>query len=134
MQTKMIFLDIDGTLVNDKKELPKKNREAIDAALDMGHKVFICTGRPLSSAARLLPVFGLERPGCYAITYNGGLIYDAYEKKAIYKKTLTMDQVKYIFDRAREENIHAQAYTNVCFICEEDNDVGDYYAVLGQLQ
>ena len=100
MQTKMIFLDIDGTLVNDKKELPKKNREAIDAALDMGHKVFICTGRPLSSAARLLPVFGLERPGCYAITYNGGLIYDAYEKKAIYKKTLTMDQVKYIFDRA----------------------------------
>ena len=54
MQTKMIFLDIDGTLVNDQKELPKKNKEAIDAALNMGHKVFICTGRPLSSVTKLL--------------------------------------------------------------------------------
>ena len=134
MQTKMIFLDIDGTLVNDKKELPKKNKEAIDAALNMGHKVFICTGRPLSSVTRLLPIFGLERPGCYAITYNGGLIYDAYAKKPIYKKTLTMDQVKYIFDKARELNIHAQTYTDECFICEEDNEVGDYYARVGQIE
>ena len=89
MQTKMIFLDIDGTLVDKNKQLPPKNKAAIDAALNMGHKVFICTGRPLSSVIKLLPVFGLERPGCYAITYNGGLIYDAYEKKSVYKKTLT---------------------------------------------
>ena len=134
MQTKMIFLDIDGTLVDDEKQLPRKNKEAIDAALDMGHKVFICTGRPLSSVTKLLPVFGLERPGCYAITYNGGLIYDACEKKPVYKKTLTMEQVKYIFDRARELNIHAQTYTDECFICEEDNEVGDYYAAVGRIE
>jgi len=53
MQTKMIFLDIDGTLVDNNKQLPPKNKEAIDAALNMGHKVFICTGRPLSSVIKL---------------------------------------------------------------------------------
>ena len=29
--TKMIFLDLDGTLLDDHKNLPKENREAIDA-------------------------------------------------------------------------------------------------------
>ena len=95
MNTKMIFLDMDGTLLDDDKNLPKVNREAIDAALEAGHKVLICTGRPLSSAIKLLPVFGLDKPGCYAITFNGGLIYDAGAKKSIYKKTLPLDQVKY---------------------------------------
>ena len=126
MQTKMIFLDIDGTLVDKNKQLPPKNKAAIDAALNIGHKVFICTGRPLSSVIKLLPVFGLERPGCYAITYNGGLIYDAYEKKSVYKKTLTMEQVK-------QQKIHAQTYTDEYFICEEYNEVGNYYAKVGQL-
>ena len=39
MNTKMIFLDMDGTLLDDDKNLPKVNREAIDAALEAGHKV-----------------------------------------------------------------------------------------------
>ena len=87
MKTKMIFLDLDGTLLDDNKRLPKENREAIDEALEQGHKVLICTGRPLSSAIKLLPLLGLDKPGCYAITFNGGLIYDAGEKKAIYQVT-----------------------------------------------
>ena len=41
MNTKMIFLDMDGTLLDDDKNLPKVNREAIDAALEAGHKVLI---------------------------------------------------------------------------------------------
>ncbi len=128
MNTKMIFLDMDGTLLNDEKNLPKENREAIDAALEAGHKVLICTGRPLSSAIKLLPVFGLDKTGCYAITYNGGLIYDAGAKEAIYKKTLPMDQVKYLFDKAYEYgNIHIQTYTDEGFICEHDTKEGQDY-------
>lgn len=128
MHTKMIFLDLDGTLLDDEKKLPQENREAIDAALEMGHKVLVCTGRPLSSAIKLLPLFGLDKQGCYAITYNGGLIYDAGDKKAVYKKTLPLDQVKYVFEKAYEYgNIHIQTYTNEGFICEYDTKEGQDY-------
>ncbi len=121
MNKKMIFLDLDGTLLDDEKNLPKVNKEAINEALEAGHKVLVCTGRPLSSAKKLLPVFGLNRPGCYAITYNGGLIYDAGEEKAIYQKTLPFDQVRYIFEKAYEYGkIHIQTYTEDGFICEYD--------------
>ena len=128
MNTKMIFLDMDGTLLDDDKNLPKVNREAIDAALEAGHKVLICTGRPLSSAIKLLPVFGLDKPGCYAITFNGGLIYDAGAKKSIYKKTLPLDQVKYVFEKAYEYGrIHIQTYTDEGFICEYDTKESQDY-------
>ena len=126
--TKMIFLDLDGTLLNDEKNLPEVNRKAIDAALSKGHKVLICTGRPLCSAIKLLPLFGLDKPGCYAITYNGGLIYDAGAKKAIYKKTLPLDQVKYVFEKAYEYGkIHIQTYTDDYLICEYDTKESQDY-------
>lgn len=121
METKMIFLDLDGTLLDDEKNLPEVNREAIDKALALGHKVLICTGRPLSSAIKQIPVLGLDKPGCYAITYNGGLIYDAWEKRTVYKRTLPMAQVKYLFEKAYEYGgIHIQTYTDKGFICEYD--------------
>lgn len=128
MNQKMIFLDLDGTLLDDQKNLPKENREAIDAALAMGHKVIVCTGRPLSSAIKLLPVFGLDKPGCYAITFNGGLIYDAGEERSVYQKTLPLEQVKYVFEKAYEYGgIHIQTYTDQGFICEHDTKESRYY-------
>ena len=128
MDKKMIFLDLDGTLLNDEKKLPKVNRDAIDAALKAGHKVLICTGRPLSSVIKLLPAFGLDQPGCYAIAYNGGLIYDAGAKKAVYQKTLPLEQVRYVFDRAYEYGkIHIQTYTEKGFICECDTPESAFY-------
>lgn len=131
METKMIFLDLDGTLLDDEKNLPEVNREAIDKALALGHKVLICTGRPLSSAIKQIPVLGLDKPGCYAITYNGGLIYDAWEKKAVYKRTLSMEQVRAIFEKAYEYGgIHIQTYTDEGFICEYDTKESRDYARL----
>lgn len=129
METKMIFLDLDGTLLNDEKQLPQENRVMIDEALKMGHKVIICTGRPLSSAIRQVPVLGLDRPGCYAITFNGGLIYDIEAKEAIYKKTVPLDQVKYVFDHAYAfGGIHIQTYTDEGLICEFDTQESRDYA------
>ncbi len=47
---KALFLDLDGTLLDDAKGIPEKNREAIETMLQKGHSVIITTGRPLSSA------------------------------------------------------------------------------------
>ena len=70
MNTKMIFLDLDGTLLNDKKELPEANKKAMEAAVEAGHKVLICTGRPLCSAIKLLPILGLDKPGCFCAVFT----------------------------------------------------------------
>lgn len=42
-----MFVDVDGTLVNDRGLVPDSAREAIERARANGHLVFLCTGRSL---------------------------------------------------------------------------------------
>lgn len=48
METKYIFLDIDGTLVDFQGKLADSALEALKAAKANGHKLFVCTGRQRS--------------------------------------------------------------------------------------
>lgn len=125
---KMIFLDLDGTLMNDEKNVPESNMTAIQDALAQGHKVIICTGRPLCSAKKLFPVLGMEGDGCYAITYNGSLIYDIFNQKTIFKQTLPIEHVKYIFKKAEEHQVYMQTYSDNEVLCHIDMKEGRDYS------
>ena len=102
MDTKILFTDLDGTLLNRKKEITAENAAAIDRALTAGHKVVINTGRPLCGCMAQIRELGLEREGCYAITYNGGLIYDCYTKKTLYKKEFPLHTSVIFFQKHNE--------------------------------
>ena len=84
MDTRILFTDLDGTLLDDSKKITPGNQTAIDEALAQGHKIVISTGRPLAGAWAQAEKLGLTKEGCYAITYNGGQIYDSYHRKTIY--------------------------------------------------
>ena len=42
--SKIVFLDVDGTLIDYETKLPDSARKAVDQARAHGHKVYICTG------------------------------------------------------------------------------------------
>lgn len=55
METKLIFLDIDGTLIEPgKMEPPASAVDAVNRARANGHKVFLCTGRNYRMTAPVL--------------------------------------------------------------------------------
>lgn len=57
MKRKAIFLDVDGTLVNDNGQVPESARQAVRAARANGHLVFLCTGRsPAELWAEILDI------------------------------------------------------------------------------
>lgn len=57
---KLIAIDIDGTLVNSKKEITPAVKEAVLAARERGIQIVICTGRPLSGTQCYLDELGLN--------------------------------------------------------------------------
>ena len=60
MKTKLIFLDIDGTLTVPGSNVPPESAlEAIRAARQRGHKVFLCSGRNPAMLSPLL-VYGFD--------------------------------------------------------------------------
>ncbi len=108
--TKILFTDLDGTLLDDKKNISPQNKEAVDEMLARGNKIVLTSGRALPSVVRQAKKLGLEFPGCYLIAFNGGEIYDNYNKKTLYKNRLPMDVVVRLFKFCEENGVHVQTY------------------------
>ena len=51
---KLIVMDVDGTLVDDQKQLPDVNRRALQAAVDAGLHIAIGSGRMTNEELYLL--------------------------------------------------------------------------------
>lgn len=124
---KILFTDLDGTLLDDKKRISAKNSEAIEKMRSLGHKVVICTGRPLSSAVIQAKRLGLDVPGCYVIAFNGAQIYDFSENKVIFSESVPVDIARKVLALGEQEGIHVHTYNEVEVLSpEEDTQVKAY--------
>jgi len=72
-----LFIDLDGTLLDSKLQIPETNVLVLRQAIDAGAEVVFSTGRPLASAKRLATSFKTIR---YLITSNGGCLADLKEQ------------------------------------------------------
>lgn len=107
---KILFTDLDGTLLNDDKQVSEGNRAAIQRLLDAGHYLVVSTGRPTKSGFQVVQRLGLTMPGCYMISYNGGTIFDCSKQEVWKEKTFPIELVKYLFDEADKYGVHIQTY------------------------
>lgn len=86
MKSKLIFLDIDGTLITPgSMEAPASAVRAIHAAQENGHKVFLCTGRNHRMTAPLLQ-YGFDGFVCSAGGYvacGGTVLFDCPMEPAL---------------------------------------------------
>ena len=129
MNSKIFFTDLDGTLLNDRKEITPGNRAAISEALSAGHKIVIATGRPLASARIQAERLGLTGEGCYAITYNGGLIYDSFHRNVLLGTPVPKELLAPIFTRSHAMGIHIHTYSSTHILSEyETPELREYAA------
>ena len=122
MKKRLLFLDLDGTLLNDAKEITAGNREALERTLQRGHGVIITTGRPLKSALEQARRLGLDTPGCYVIAYNGAMVYDWGRQDTVFSRTLTKDAVIRVFEQANRIGEHIQTYDSFDVLVEQRGD------------
>lgn len=78
--TKLIFFDIDGTLWDDRMQIPESTRQAIRLLKERGHKTFLCSGRARGNI-RSKELLGLGFDGVIAacgnhVEMDGRIIYE----------------------------------------------------------
>lgn len=122
MKKRLLFLDLDGTLLNDAKQITPGNREALERTLELGHGVIITTGRPLKSAMAQSRRLGLDKPGCYTIAYNGAMIYDWRREAVIFSHAMEISSAVRIFEQANKVGEHVQTYDSLDVLVEKRGD------------
>ena len=89
---KIIFLDVDGTLVDYENHLPPSAVTAIRKARSVGHRVYICTGRSKAEVYPALWDIGLDG----MIGGNGSYVED--HGHVVLHQLITPDQCRRIVD------------------------------------
>lgn len=90
MDTKLLALDIDGTLTNSKKEITAATKDAIQDIMGRGHKVILSSGRPAPGMRGCVKELELERYGGYILSYNGALIIECRTGEILYQNFLPL--------------------------------------------
>lgn len=81
----LVVSDIDGTLNNKFRKLPKNNYDAIKAFTECGGNFTLASGRMISSLERNYNKITANQP---AIIVNGAGIYDYKQRKLLWSSTI----------------------------------------------
>ena len=112
MNRKLIFLDVDGTLTAPGGvEPPESALKAIKRAQELGHKVFLCSGRNFGMLGPLRK-YGFDG----GVASCGGYVYAG--DKVIYDCPLTEEQKQRL--KANREKLEAAAARNEIDLIDAD--------------
>ncbi len=110
MDIKLIAIDIDGTLLNEKHQLAQATIDAINDARAKGVKVVLCTGRPLTGVKPYLDQIGITGEDQYAITFNGAMVQDL-NGNVLDHHTVAYDDYLHMEMLSRKLGVHFQIET-----------------------
>ena len=108
MKYKLICVDMDGTLLNNKGEISDKNIEILRKVIDKGIRVAISTGRIFTSADFYANLIGVKVP---VIAANGAIIIEKDENRVVYKNIISEELVRTLIQLGEENGVRPHFYT-----------------------
>ena len=119
---KIYFTDLDGTLLNDSKEITPDTRSAIERLSAEGHLIVLASGRAFKSVLRIASRLEMPERSSFLICYNGVQIYDMAAKKMFFSTALPFEVAKTCIEEAEKNQIHIQAYLHDEVVAAHDTD------------
>ncbi len=109
MDYKLICIDMDGTLLSDKKTVSERNLRAIRLANEKGVRIAVCTGRIFTSAEYFSNLLGVKSP---VIAANGAYIREKDRDDVVYNATIGAKKCKKLLSVFKRFDIYPHFYTN----------------------
>lgn len=138
LRTKIFFTDMDNTLLTADKKISDRTYDKLMEMLAGGHHLAFASGRPVNSILDTVKALGIidgyrrlsgkgRIGGIYATAYNGALVYDCIEGRAVEQLVISMETAQRIFDMAVSENVHIQTYTDTHIVASCDDEELEFY-------
>lgn len=113
----VIALDMDGTVLNDKKKMGEQTRLAIHKALASGKEVVFCTGRSVAEMTEFLEEFPDMH---YLCLESGALLYDHHNSKVLDTHTIDKNVVCAIRKIVDTKDVLPQIFSNGRTLMNQD--------------
>jgi len=116
--TKIVFLDLDGTLKDEDKKISTRSRRILKRLTDIGVQIVLTTGRPLFYTIALSKQLGISS---YVISSNGAEIYNYTTNKVIYNSKISKEDILKIDELVKKHELYfvvnslLNSYTNKTF-------------------
>lgn len=122
MKYKMIVLDLDGTLTNNKKEITPRTKEALMKAQAKGVKIVLASGRPTYGIMPLAEELELKKNCGFILAFNGGKIIDCSDCRTIFEQKLDETLVPLLHHAAKEAGMQILTYQGEGIAATDKND------------
>jgi len=125
VRIRLLAIDLDGTLVNDRLEMDPRDVAAIKAATAAGVNVVLATGRMFKSSLRYAEPLGLTGP---IINYQGAVVREIASGDVWYRCELTVPMQQRVLALAEPRDWHVNAYVDERVYTARARPEADLYA------
>lgn len=108
---KIIALDMDGTLLNDKKVITDRTKDALIKAREKGVKVVLASGRPVDGLKKYLEELNLISDEEYVLSFNGSLVQKVKSEEVLYEIGLNGNDLHYLYDVSNNLGVNIHAFS-----------------------
>lgn len=134
MKYRILVLDLDGTLTNQKKEITEHTRETLIRAQEAGVKIVLASGRPTYGIMPLARQLELDKYEGYILAYNGGQIIDCKTGELMYENVLDPAVYPYLYQCAKSNGFLILSYKGEYIISEDaENQYVKHEAFLNRM-
>lgn len=122
MKYKLLVIDVDGTLLNDQKQITPHTKSAILKAQQMGVHIVLASGRPTGGILPLAKELELNNYGGYVISYNGAQIIEMQTGNLLFEKRINPELIPYLDKKAKKNGFTIFTYLENYLItdCADD--------------
>lgn len=101
MAVKVIIMDIDGTLVNDKKEITPKTKEVLLKAQEQGALLVLASGRPTSGLRKLAAELQMDKHHGLFVCFNGSKVIDCQSDEVLFNQAMSVEDSKAVLEHLK---------------------------------
>lgn len=130
---RFLATDLDGTLLTTTKQISVATQRTLIAAQERGLRVILASGRPLYSMLPFAEQLQLPRFGGFIIGYNGSLVWDCANAKALRQLTIPMELIPQLATFATP-GFNVMAYKGNAIVTENiDDHWGQHIAAINKM-
>nr|MDA3833460.1 HAD family hydrolase [Spirochaetales bacterium] len=119
-----VVFDLDGTLLNSRRELTSNTIRAVSALMERGIFPVIATGRSYQAVLKYKGELKISTP---VICYNGSVIYNSTTGEEQHSVTLPEDIARAAIRHGRKNNLHTQGFRHGQLCHERVTADAEYY-------